>query len=163
MLGTDAPEAACSVDVGCVRLTERHIRSDPPAPAELAAVAADVETAIDRAAESVPIAAAGALVGLAGTVTTLAAVAAGLDHYDPERTHGARLSAADVTRISSWLAGLDHAARAAIPAMHPGRVDVIVAGSVVLDRIVARTGIAEVVVSEHDILDGIAWSVATDR
>ncbi|MFI2211777.1 exopolyphosphatase [Streptomyces sp. NPDC020141] len=160
VLGRAHVEAARSVDIGCVRLTERHIRGDPPAPAELAAVRADAEAALDLAAESVPLDGARTLVGLAGTVTTVAGIALGLDAYDSAAIHHARIPYERVAEIARSLAAATHAERAAIPVMHPGRVDVIVAGALVLLAVMERTGAAEVVVSEHDILDGIAWSIA---
>ena len=99
------------------------------------------------------------LVGLAGSVTTVAAIALGLDAYDSARIHHSRISAARVHEIAGGLLAMTRAERAAIPVMHPGRVDVIGAGALILDRIMSRFGFAEVLVSEHDILDGIAWSL----
>ncbi|MER5770335.1 Ppx/GppA phosphatase family protein [Streptomyces sp. NPDC001985] len=160
VIGRGRVEAARSVDIGCVRLTERHIRSDPPTAAELAAVRADAETALDLASETVPLTGARTLVGLAGTVTTIAGIALGLEEYDSGAIHHARVPHARVAEITRTLAESTHAERAAIPVMHPGRVDVIVAGAIVLLSIMERTGATEVVVSEHDILDGIAWSIA---
>ncbi|MFF2774883.1 exopolyphosphatase [Streptomyces sp. NPDC058052] len=153
-------EAARSVDIGCVRLTERHVRHDPPTAEEAEAIRADVRAALDLAAETVPLDTAGTLVGLAGSVTTIAAIALGLPGYDSEKIHHARIPAAQVAEIAGRLLASTHDERAAIPAIHPGRVDVIVAGALVLQEIVERVGAAEVVVSEHDILDGIALSVA---
>ncbi len=160
VLGTTGPVAAVSVDVGCVRLTERHLRHDPPAPEEIEALVADVDAAIDLAARTVPMHEARTLVGLAGSVTTLTAVALGQTEYDAAAIHGARLTAATVDAVSDRLLALDHAGRSVISVIHPGRVDVINAGVLVLRRILVRTGLSEVLVSEHDILDGIAWSIA---
>jgi exopolyphosphatase/guanosine-5'-triphosphate,3'-diphosphate pyrophosphatase len=160
VLGTVEPVAARSVDVGCVRLTERHFTDDPPTMAEIEALVADVDLAIDRAAEVVPLRDARTLVGLAGSVTTLTAVALRLPVYDAAQVHGTRLTAATITEVSELLLSLDHEARSRIPVIHPGRVDVLNAGVLVLRRILARTGLPEVLVSEHDILDGIAWSIA---
>jgi exopolyphosphatase/guanosine-5'-triphosphate,3'-diphosphate pyrophosphatase len=148
-----------SVNIGCVRLTERHLHADPPRPAEIAATTADIDSALQEAAVSVPVAEAVTLVGLAGSVTTVAAIALGLHGYDPDRIHHSRVSAARVHEIALELLAMTRAERAAIPAMHPGRVDVIGAGALILDRIMTRFGFAEVLVSEHDILDGIAWSL----
>ncbi|WP_435969711.1 Ppx/GppA phosphatase family protein [Streptomyces sp. Qhu_M48] len=153
-------EAARSVDIGCVRLTERHVRNDPPTAEEADAIRADVRAALDLAAETVPIDTAGTLVGLAGSVTTVAAIALGLPEYDSEKIHHARISAARIAEVTDRLLASTHAERAAIPVIHPGRVDVIIAGAIVLREIVERVGAHEVVVSEHDILDGIALSVA---
>lgn len=161
VLGTASVEAARSVDVGCVRLTERHLRSDPATSAEIAAARFDIAAAIELAAQTVPFEAAASLVGLAGSVTTVAALAMGLDAYDPARIHLSRISAAQVRDVSSRLLAMTRAQRAALPVMHPGRVDVIGAGALVLATIVQTLGVGEVVVSEHDILDGIAFSLAS--
>jgi exopolyphosphatase / guanosine-5'-triphosphate,3'-diphosphate pyrophosphatase len=151
--------AARSVDVGCVRLTERHLHDDPPSDAQVAAARADVQQAIDTVRESVPVDAARTLVGLAGSVTTVTALALDLPAYEPERIHHARIAAADVHRVAETLLHMPHADRAALPVMHPGRVDVIGAGALVLDTIVGALRFDSVVASEHDILDGIAWSL----
>ncbi|MWA11614.1 Ppx/GppA phosphatase family protein [Streptomyces sp. BA2] len=162
VVGEDHVRAARSVDIGCVRLTERHIRTDPPAPAELDAVRADIGAALDLAERTVPIGEARTLVGLAGSVTTVAAIALGLDEYDSAAIHHSRVSYEQVSEIAGRLSRATHDERAAIPVMHPGRVDVIVAGALVLLGIMDRIGAREVVVSEHDILDGIAWHAAEE-
>lgn len=151
--------AARSVDVGCVRMTERHLTSDPPSPDEVAAATADVDAAIALAAETVPLGRASSIVGLAGSVTTVAAIHLGLTDYDPTAIHGHVVPTDEVRAISDDLLHMTHSERAAIGAMHPGRVDVIAAGALVLRRILDATGLPGVVVSEHDILDGIAWSL----
>jgi exopolyphosphatase/guanosine-5'-triphosphate,3'-diphosphate pyrophosphatase len=162
--GPEAGElAACSVDIGCVRLTERHLHSDPPTGAEIAAATADIDAAVDRAATAVQAGRARTLVGLAGSVTTVAGIALGLPAYDPIRIHHSRIPAAQVHEVSQMLLGMTTAQRREIGVMHPGRADVIGAGALVLDRIVTLLRFAEVVVSEHDILDGIAWSLAGRR
>jgi exopolyphosphatase/guanosine-5'-triphosphate,3'-diphosphate pyrophosphatase len=160
VLGTDQPIAARSIDIGCVRLTERHITTDPPSASQIEAVLADIDTGISLAAQDVPFNQAKTLVGLAGSVTTAAAVALGLTEYDPTVIHGARLSAATVAAVSDRLLAMTHDERARISVIHPGRVDVLNAGVLVLRRILEVTGLPEVLVSEHDILDGIAWSLA---
>ncbi|MFF2386374.1 exopolyphosphatase [Streptomyces sp. NPDC058108] len=165
VVGDDHVRAARSVDIGCVRLTERHLVhagevSDPPAPAEADAVRADIAAALDLAARTVPLDEARTLVGLAGSVTTVASIALDLAAYDSEAIHHSRIPREKVREITERLLRSTHAERAAIPSMHPGRVDVIAAGALVLLAIMDRTGAAEVVVSEHDILDGIAWSIA---
>ncbi|MGW2561384.1 Ppx/GppA phosphatase family protein [Streptomyces sp. NPDC001514] len=160
VVGHEHVEAARSVDIGCVRLTERHIHSDPPAPAEAAAVRADIAAALDLAEETVPIREAQTLVGLAGSVTTVAAIALGLEEYDSSVIHHSRISREQVAEVTRRLLSSTHDERAGIPVIHPGRVDVIAAGALVLLEIMERIGIDEVVVSEHDILDGIAWSIA---
>jgi len=159
VVGGRAVEAARSVDIGCVRLTERHLRDDPPTAAQVDAARADIIAGIDLAAQTVPVRTAATLVGLAGSVTTVAAIALGLDEYDPVRIHHSRIPAAQVHEVADRLLSMTRAQRAATPVMHPGRVDVIGAGALILDTIVERVGAAEVVVSEHDILDGIAFSI----
>jgi exopolyphosphatase / guanosine-5'-triphosphate,3'-diphosphate pyrophosphatase len=154
------PVSALSVDIGCVRLTERHLHSDPPAAAEIAAAATDIDTALDRVAETLPVRAASTLVGLAGSVTTVAALALGLTHYDAARIHHARISARQVAEQARSLLAQIREQRASLAVMHPGRVDVIGGGAMILDQVMRRFGFAEVLVSEHDILDGIAWSLA---
>ncbi len=148
-----------SVNIGCVRLTERHLHGDPPLPAEIAATIRDIDAALGQATAAVPAEKARTLVGLAGSVTTVAAIALGLDEYDSARTHHSRISAARVHETADALLAMTRAERAAIPVMHPGRVDVIGAGALILDRIMTTFGFTEVLVSEHDILDGIAWSL----
>jgi exopolyphosphatase/guanosine-5'-triphosphate,3'-diphosphate pyrophosphatase len=152
--------SAVSVDIGCVRLTERHLHSDPPRPAEISAAAADIDAALDQVAGAIPVSAARTLVGLAGSVTTVAGLALGLAEYDFARIHHARISAEQVATQTRSLLGQTRAERAALGVMHPGRVDVIAGGAMVLDQIMRRFGFGEVLASEHDILDGIAWSLA---
>jgi exopolyphosphatase/guanosine-5'-triphosphate,3'-diphosphate pyrophosphatase len=161
VLGHEDVEAARSVDIGCVRITERHFAgSELPTLNQISAAQADIRAALDRAAEVVPLDRAATLVGLAGTVTTVAGIALGLPEYDSAAIHHSQLSVEAVREVTGRLLSSTHEQRAAIPVMHPGRVDVIAAGSLVLLEIMERTGAAEVVVSEHDILDGIAWSIA---
>jgi exopolyphosphatase/guanosine-5'-triphosphate,3'-diphosphate pyrophosphatase len=152
--------SAVSVDIGCVRLTERHLHSDPPRPAEISAAAADIDAALDAVARTIPVSAARTLVGLAGSVTTVAGLALGLAEYDSARIHHARVSAAQVAAQTRRLLSQTREERAALGVMHPGRVDVIAGGAMVLDQIMRRFGFGEVLASEHDILDGIAWSLA---
>ncbi len=153
---------AISVNIGCVRMTERHLHGDPPTRAEVAAATADIDAALDTVTAEVPVRQARTLIGLAGSVTTVAGIAMGLPAYDAALIHHARVSAADVHEVTRSLLAQTRAARAAIGVMHPGRVDVIGGGALVLDRIMARFGFSEVLASEHDILDGIAWSLAGD-
>jgi exopolyphosphatase/guanosine-5'-triphosphate,3'-diphosphate pyrophosphatase len=153
-------DAAVSVDVGCVRMTERHLHGDPPPLDEIATAEADIAAAVDRALEAVPGREAATLVGLAGSVTTVVAIARELTSYRPERIHHARASYDEVARVTTDLLAMSAAERRVIPVMHPGRADVIGAGALVLQVIMRRAGIASVVASEHDILDGIAWSIA---
>jgi exopolyphosphatase/guanosine-5'-triphosphate,3'-diphosphate pyrophosphatase len=156
------PVQAISVNIGCVRMTERHLHGDPPTSQQVVAATADIEAALDAVADAVPVRQARTLIGLAGSVTTVAAIAMGLAAYDAARIHHARVSAAEVHAVTCGLLAQTRAARAAIGVMHPGRVDVIGGGTLVLDRIMQRFGFGEVLVSEHDILDGIAWSLAGD-
>jgi exopolyphosphatase / guanosine-5'-triphosphate,3'-diphosphate pyrophosphatase len=151
---------AISVNIGCVRMTERHLHGDPPTSREVAAAIADIDAALDAVADAVPVWRARTLIGLAGSVTTVAAIAMGLLAYDAARIHHARVSAVDVHEVTRSLLAQTRAARAAIRVMHPGRADVIGGGALVLDRVMQRFGFSEVLVSEHDILDGIAWSLA---
>ena len=162
--GTTGVEAARSVDVGCVRLTERHLAGDPPSESEVILARADVEEALDLVADVVPLEGISTLVGLAGSVTTVAACVLDLPAYDSTRIHRSRLAVGDVRDACDRLLAMSHAERAALPYMHPGRVDVIGAGALVwwavIDQLVDRSGLTEVVISEHDILDGIAFSIA---
>jgi exopolyphosphatase/guanosine-5'-triphosphate,3'-diphosphate pyrophosphatase len=161
VLGTDHVVAARSVDVGCVRLTERHLRDDPPTPEQVAAARADVEAALAHAAEVVPVEQARTAIGLAGSVTTVAAIALGLASYQAEQIHLSRIPAEKVGEVTEMLLAMSHEQRAALPVMHPGRVDVIGGGALVLQAAVQRFGFEEVLVSESDILDGIALSMRT--
>lgn len=157
------PEAAISLDVGCVRMSERHLATDPPSRAEVEAARTDIRAALDRAAEMVPLDRVGTLVGVAGSVTTVTAHALRLDRYRPEEIDGARLPVADVLEACEDLLRMSRHDRAALPYMHPGRVDVIGAGALVWAEVVSRVaqtaGVTTVTTSEHDILDGIALSV----
>jgi exopolyphosphatase / guanosine-5'-triphosphate,3'-diphosphate pyrophosphatase len=152
--------AARSVDVGCVRLTERRLHGDPPLPEEVRAAEADIRAALDVVRAEVPVEEAASLVGLAGSVTTVAALALDLPAYDPEAIHGSRITVDAVRSVTAGLLTDTRARRAAYAVMHPGRVDVIGAGALVLREIMDGFGLDEVVVSEHDILDGIALRLA---
>ncbi|GAA4043425.1 Ppx/GppA phosphatase family protein [Arthrobacter methylotrophus] len=162
---SDGVIAAKSVDIGCVRLTERHLRNDPPTPEQIAAAEADVDAAIDLASRTVPLGQATAVVGVAGSITTITAHALGLNEYDPALIHGASLDLATISDAATCLLEMSREERARLPYMHPGRVDVIGAGALVWRRILQRVAelgdgsISEAVSSEHDILDGIALSI----
>ena len=160
VLGTDKPEFARSVNIGCVRMTERHLNQDPPSAESIQAATKDIEDAITLAAEIVPFEKAITVIGLAGSVTTVAAMALGLDKYDREAIHGSVISAQSIHGTAEKFLSMTREQRAALPYMHPGRVDVIGAGALVLDRIVRRIKVESIVVSEQDILDGIAISIA---
>ena len=160
VLGATKPTAAISTNVGCVRMTERHLISDPPTAAQIASATFDIDAAIDSAYQAVPVAQAQSLIGLAGSVTTVAALALNLSEYDSTQIHGSRISAVAVHRVTQELLTMTRADRAQLGPMHEGRIDVIGAGALVLDRLMARTGMVEVVVSERDILDGIARALS---
>ncbi len=161
VLGVNAPISAISTDVGCVRMTERHLVSDPPTSDQIAQATSDIDTAIAHAATVVDLTQAHSLIGLAGSVTTVAAIALKLETYDPHRIHGARISATRVHEVTTELLSMPRAQRAEIGSMHSGRIDVIGGGALVLDRILQKTGLAEVFVSERDILDGIARAMVS--
>ena len=155
----DGRAASGSVDIGCVRLAERHLHSDPATPAQLAAALAAARAAIAEVRSSVDIEAAATLVAVAGTATTVAALALGLAEYDAARIHLSAVSLADVERVYEDLARMTAAERAALGPMHPGRVDVIVAGALILREVVRAAGTGGMVAGEHDILDGMALSL----
>jgi exopolyphosphatase/guanosine-5'-triphosphate,3'-diphosphate pyrophosphatase len=154
-----SPLRSFSMDVGCVRMTERHLRADPPTGEQIAATVADLEAAIAVASVSVPLREAGTFVGVAGTVTTLAAIGLDLPRYDADAIHGASLTAAQVEELTDRLLWMTREQRLALPVMHPGRADVIGGGALVLRTLMRATGAERVIASEHDILDGIAASI----
>lgn len=160
VFGSTEVEAAKSVNIGCVRMSERHFHSDPPSAEEIALATVDIDAAIEEAAKVVPIRKARTLIAVAGTATTVAAAALGLSEYDPRAIHLSRISAERVHEISKIFLEMTHDRRKALPYMHEGRVDVITAGSLVLSRIMIATGADEFVASESDILDGMVWSLA---
>jgi len=155
VMGERSVSAAISVDIGCVRMTERHFKSDPPTAAEISATKQDINRAIDEVLGAVPIKSAKTLVAVAGTATTVAAAALDLPGYARDAIHGARISAERTLEISAWLLTLTKQERAALGYMHPGRVEVIAAGALVLAEIMKRSGAEEFIASERDILDGI--------
>ena len=161
--GTRSVEQAISVDIGCVRITERDIPGDPPTQAEIEAALGDVNRALDQAQEAVDLAGISTVVGLAGSVTTVTAYALGLRSYDPSAIHLADLSVAEHQRAAALLLGMARGDRASLGFMHPGRVDVIGAGALIWSEVLARVQASSpnvrVVTSEHDILDGIALSL----
>jgi exopolyphosphatase/guanosine-5'-triphosphate,3'-diphosphate pyrophosphatase len=152
--------AAYSMDIGSVRLTERRLHNDPPTADQVERARHDIAAALDHAAAHVPLSGHRTFVGLAGTVTTLAALVLRLPRYEELDTHGEEVSREDLEKVAARLLGMTHDQRSAEPVIHPGRVDVIAAGGLILTEILRRTGSPEVLVSEHDILDGIAWGVA---
>jgi exopolyphosphatase/guanosine-5'-triphosphate,3'-diphosphate pyrophosphatase len=136
-------------------MTERHFTNDPPTEQEITSTRVDVNRAIDQVEIEVPISSARTLVAVAGTATTVAAAALKLPSYDREAIHGARISAERTFEISNWLLSMNKKERADLGFMHPGRVEVIAAGALVLAEILKRTGVKEFIASERDILDGI--------
>ncbi|EMY32361.1 Ppx/GppA phosphatase [Arthrobacter crystallopoietes BAB-32] len=170
VLGTGAGvRAARSTDMGCVRFTERYLRSDPPTAAEIAAAEQEINACIDQVLRDVPLKDTDRLVGVAGSITTVTAHALGLSEYEPGVIHGAALDAAKTRQACTSLLEMSRAERAALPYMHPGRVDVIGAGALIWrtinDRVGELTGgrVNGATASEHDILDGIALSAAQPR
>jgi exopolyphosphatase/guanosine-5'-triphosphate,3'-diphosphate pyrophosphatase len=159
VFGTSAAEAARSVNIGCVRMSERHFANDPATPQQVEAARADIQAAIAQAASEVPITKAKTLVAVAGTATTVAAAALNLAEYDRYAIHLARISATQVHDASIMFLSSNREQRMSLGYMHPGRVDVIAAGSLVLSEIMKATGATEFVASESDILDGIARSL----
>lgn len=159
VIGTDSVESAKSVNIGCVRMTERHFADGYEQSARDYAIA-DIDAAIAEAAEVVPITTATTLIAVAGTATTVAAAALDLPEYDRYSIHLARIPAKRVHEISEMFFAMSREERAKLGYMHEGRVDVIAAGALVLSRIMRATGAQEFIASETDILDGIAWSLA---
>jgi len=158
VLGTERPEAAISLQMGCVRMSERHLRSDPPTSAEVAACESDVRRGLARVREVMDVTKARTVIGLAGTVTALSAMQLGLTHYDATRTHHSRLTAEQVAALCARLAHANVAERRAL-LVEPARAEVIVGGAVVLATLMSELGLSELLVSERDILDGLAASV----
>lgn len=163
VLGSERVGQAISLDIGSVRLTERHLSSDPPTHAEVDAARADVDAALDEAEKVVDLGATATLIGLAGSITTITAHALGLVTYDSTRIHGAQLGVDDVVASCSALFDATRAERESFGFVHPGRVDVIGAGALIwreiVQRVDERCGLAEVRTSETDILDGILLSI----
>ena len=159
VFGTSSVEAARSVNIGCVRMSERHFANDPATPAQIELARTDIQAAIAQAAAEVPITQAKTLVAVAGTATTVAAAALDLSEYDRYAIHLARISATQVHDASAMFLTSNREQRLALGYMHPGRVDVIAAGALVLSEIMKATGATEFVASESDILDGMARSL----
>ena len=159
VFGVEQVEAARSVNIGCVRMSERHFKNDPPNQSEIDSARIDIRNAIAQAAEVVPIKNAKTLVAVAGTATTVAAAALNLAEYDSELIHLAKISAKEARRVSDWLLSLTRQERVDLGYMHPGRVDVIAAGSLVIAEIIEATGLESFTASENDILDGMVWSM----
>ena len=159
VFGTSSVEAARSVNIGCVRMSERHFANDPATAAQVDLARTDIQAAIAQAAAEVPITQAKTLVAVAGTATTVAAAALDLSEYDRYAIHLARISATQVHDASAMFLTSNREQRLALGYMHPGRVDVIAAGALVLSEIMKATGATEFFASESDILDGMARSL----
>jgi exopolyphosphatase / guanosine-5'-triphosphate,3'-diphosphate pyrophosphatase len=164
VLGTRDVEASYSADIGCVRLTERCLHSDPPTAAEVAAARGVVREGLAEVLQAVPVEHARTWVGVAGTMTTLSALAQKMTTYDPQAIHLSRVPFSELLGVCDELIAMTRAQRAVLGPMHEGRVDVIGGGAIIVEELAAslgqRAGIDELVVSEHDILDGIALSIA---
>jgi exopolyphosphatase / guanosine-5'-triphosphate,3'-diphosphate pyrophosphatase len=160
ILGTRSPEAMVSLDLGCVRLHERHLHTDPPTAAEVAALRADAAGRLATVTATLDPASAERVVGVAGTITTVTAIGLGLDAYDPRRIHRSALGAAEIAAVAEKLAAMTVAERAALPVMAKGREDVIAAGALLLDQLVRTFGFPRVIASETDILDGVLLGLA---
>jgi len=160
VFGHSEVEFAKSVNIGCVRMTERNIHSVPPAPQEIENARKDIQEAIAVAAATVPITKAKTLIAVAGTATSVAASALGLEQYDRHLIHLAHVSAEQTHHVATTFATMNAEQRSHVGFLHPGRADVFAAGSLLLSEILRATGAKEFVASEADILDGIAWSLA---
>jgi exopolyphosphatase / guanosine-5'-triphosphate,3'-diphosphate pyrophosphatase len=164
VLGTEAVEASFSADIGCVRLTERCLHSDPPTATEVTAARAVVRERLGEALHAVPVDRAHTWVGVAGTMTTIAALAQNMAVYDSAAIHLSRVHMDRLLEVCEELIGMSRAQRAALGPMHAGRADVIGGGAIVIEELAfalrERAGIDALTVSEHDILDGIALSIA---
>jgi exopolyphosphatase/guanosine-5'-triphosphate,3'-diphosphate pyrophosphatase len=164
VLGSRDVDASFSADIGCVRLTERCLHSDPPTATEIAAAREAVREGLGQALRAVPVERAHTWVGVAGTMTTLSALAQKMTSYDSDAIHLSRVGFGDLLPVCDELIAMTRQQRAALGPMHEGRVDVIGGGAIIVEELAdalgSRAGIDELVVSEHDILDGIALSIA---
>ena len=158
VIGDQEPTGAYSMDVGCVRMTERHTPGGNPTKSQEEAIRTDVRNALKEAGKKVDWQRAQTIVGVAGTVTTVAAHILKLKTYDPEVLHGASISAQQISQTAQDFISLTPSQRAALPYMHEGRIEVITAGSIVLDEVMKAIGAQTLIASERDILDGVAWS-----
>jgi hypothetical protein len=163
VIGEDEPRAAISTQMGSVRMTERVHPQDPPTSEDLERLAGEVDAVLAEVEEKIPVGDARTFVAVAGTATTVQAVALGLDGYDPDRIHRSTITAADAERALERLAGMTTEERAALPVMAPGRADVIVSGAMILCRALRLLGFDEAMISETDILDGLALETFEGR
>ena len=160
VLGTEEVKYAKSVNIGCVRMAERHLKVSPPKPLDVQNAIADIDKAIFEASHIVPLTEAKTLIAVAGTATTVAAAALNLDQYDRYAIHLSRIPTERVLEVAQRFSLMKRDELAALPYMHPGRVDVITAGAIVLSRVMVASSANEFVASESDILDGMAWSLS---
>jgi exopolyphosphatase/guanosine-5'-triphosphate,3'-diphosphate pyrophosphatase len=163
VIGSDRAERAISTQMGSVRLTERHVRSDPPTEEELDALRGDVRSVLEEVERAVPVREARTFVAVAGTATTVQAISLGLPRYDADAIHRTEVSSTEAERVARELAAVTTPERARLPVMAPGRGDVIVAGAIVLVEVMRRFGFDRALVSETDILDGLAMELAETR
>jgi exopolyphosphatase/guanosine-5'-triphosphate,3'-diphosphate pyrophosphatase len=161
VFGSEKVESAKSVNIGCVRMSERHLKKQPPEARTVAVAIEDIDAAIADAARSVPLKKATTLIAVAGTATTVAAAVLELKEYDRYSIHLSRIPAQKVFGLAQQLSLITREEIAALGYMHPGRVDVITSGALILSRVLIATGATEFVASESDILDGIAWGLTT--
>ena len=159
VVGVDKPIAAYSMNVGCVRMTERHTPGGNPTEIQEDAIRADVSKEFQYASERVDFSNIKTVIGVAGTVTTVAAHALDIKEYDPNVLHGVKISKEQISAAAKDFSRLTFDQRAALPYMHPGRVEVITAGAIVLDQVMKEVKANYLVASERDILDGVAWSL----
>ncbi|MCX6451456.1 MAG: Ppx/GppA phosphatase family protein [Actinobacteria bacterium] len=159
VLGGEQVDFAKSVNIGCVRMSERHFKKQPPGAESIQSAIKDIDEAIADAAFIVPLKESKTLIAVAGTATTVAAAALGLSEYDRHAIHLSRVSAQKVIEVAQMFGLMSREEISALGYMHPGRVDVIAAGSLVLSRVMLATGATEFVASESDILDGMAWAL----
>ena len=158
VIGDKEIEGAYSMNVGCVRMTERHTPGGNPTKEQEEAIRSDVRKELAKAKEKVDWVKAKTVVGVAGTVTTVAAHALGLTKYDPDILHGASITAEQISQTAKDFINLSMEERKALPYMHEGRIEVITAGAIVLDEVMKALGANTLIASERDILDGVAWS-----
>ena len=158
VIGDKEPTGAYSMDVGCVRMTERHTPGGNPTKEQEEAIRGDVRNALKIAGTKVDWKSAQTVVGVAGTITTVAAHVLNLKTYDPDVLHGAIITAEQVSQTAQDFISLTPSQRGALPYMHEGRIEVITAGSIVLDEVMKGIGAKTLIASERDILDGVTWS-----
>lgn len=163
IVGSHTAEHARSVNIGAVRLTERHLKTAPGSPENIRALVADVDAALDSVADAVPLREARSVICVAGTATTVAAMSLQLKEYQPARIHHAFVTTDAVCEIADRLVASTVEQIRAMPAVHPKRADVLTAGALILRTVLERAGASGYRASEHDILDGIAWSVIDEQ